>query len=649
MADPVAEQTPDLTDKNPFQLIAYLLFKVRHSIEDEEEAGRAPRWVRISRARTAQGSTDYIGLGVKAGINGFAEALSYLMELTLDIKEILVQTDAGKALVEVSADLIKGATDDNFVNGVRNLIGEQPGDNPLSSVGEIIDQIKGYMDYIPEPDDVNGMGHELYRLLCIEQLALPKAADGSVDENKITAATTDHLAVVNSGKVRLMQWAFGADTTTHGLGPKDNPESDKHDLSRMGSRRLWQTDSAKLPESTLVSWGEGSAAETMVEFFFDDKEQDEAKRTLDLVEVHTVLEKLGYTHDPAVTDDEKKQFTAKLTTLLRRFQVINGLPKTGELDNGTLDRLMHMDFESKNIRRAKPFDPARIDEQVDDVKAISGELRLVNPAADAPEDEGLALKRDRPGYGYYIAGRKPEGAGRVAIPEGGGWISDSDHGAAPGFVAMQSRIVRGGEGEGWFDGGRFSEGEASSGLMFFAARHTEPWKAGRTGTPDSSTALFGGVQPADQAISRLYQWVKLEDLQNRRSAGYDLYVKACVLCRSLYTDRNRIRKLPDQGRIFIELYNTDGFSGDLGTRRDPAKAQGRKETEWFPPHGTVVGELSMDAVARKRNWHPRSTDFIKVPAEAKGLVVALEGLHQSAWDTDAYFDDVKLYFEFRKA
>ena len=142
MAEPAAEQTPDLTDKNPFQLIAYLLFKVRHSIEDEEEAGRAPRWVRIGRARTAQGSTDYIGLGVKAGINGFAEALSYLMELTLDIKEVLVQTDAGKALVEVSADLIKGATDDNFVNGVRNLIGEQPGDNPISGVGEIVDQIK---------------------------------------------------------------------------------------------------------------------------------------------------------------------------------------------------------------------------------------------------------------------------------------------------------------------------------------------------------------------------------------------------------------------------------------------------------------------------------------------------------------------------
>src|SRR5512136_2852941 len=98
------DQTPETTTGNPFSLIAYVLFKVRHSLEDVEEAGKVPRWVRIARARQAQGSQDYIAQGVRAAINGFAEALSYMAELTLDIQEVLVQTDAAKALIEVSSD-----------------------------------------------------------------------------------------------------------------------------------------------------------------------------------------------------------------------------------------------------------------------------------------------------------------------------------------------------------------------------------------------------------------------------------------------------------------------------------------------------------------------------------------------------------------
>src|SRR5512146_691008 len=122
------EHTPDTSTGNPFSLIAYVLFKVRHSLEDIEEAGKPARWIRIARARQAQGPQDYIAQGVRGAINGFAEALSYMVELALDIKEILVQTDAAKALIEVSADFIKAATDKTFVDGVRAIVGEPPGD-----------------------------------------------------------------------------------------------------------------------------------------------------------------------------------------------------------------------------------------------------------------------------------------------------------------------------------------------------------------------------------------------------------------------------------------------------------------------------------------------------------------------------------------
>ena len=210
-------------------MIAYVLFKVRHSMEDED-SDRAPRWVRISRARVAQGDSDYIGKGVKLAVNGFSEALSYMAELTLDIREILIQTDAAKALVEVSLDLIRAATDDNFVNGVRAMVGEQPGDNPLGSVGPVLDDINEYLGYIPEPDDLEALGHELYRLLCVEQLAIPKNNDLEVDEGAIGPATASHLDIDNSGKARLLQWAYSEGLTTHGLGTMADPESDEAEL-----------------------------------------------------------------------------------------------------------------------------------------------------------------------------------------------------------------------------------------------------------------------------------------------------------------------------------------------------------------------------------------------------------------------------------
>ncbi|MCG8422773.1 MAG: peptidoglycan-binding protein [Proteobacteria bacterium] len=645
------DQQPDTTTGNPFQLIAYLLFKVRHSLEDIDEPGRPPRWVRIARARQAQGESDYIGRGVKAGIDGFSTALSYMIELTLDIREILVQTDAGKALVEVSADLIKAATDDNFVNGVRALVGQAPGSNPLSGVGATIDDIKKYIDYIPDPEDVAGMGHELYRLMCIEQLPFPRNPAGDINTGEISAATSEHLNVDSTGKVRLMQWAFSSDTPVYGLGSKEQPESEEHAIFRLGSRRTWQTATDQLPGTTVVTREISGATETMVEFFFDSREDDADKRTVDLVEVHTLLEKLGY-GEPALSGDaERKSFSDKLTQRLRRFQIVNDLPKSGELDNATLNRMLHLDFDGKNLIRAKPFDTVRLppSEVVDDPKIISRPLRLVNPAADTPEEENIAIKRDRPRYAYYLAGHTASGLGPIAeVAATGGWISDNSEELTPGFVALQSRLVAGGSDEGWYDGGRWSEGEAASGFLFFAARHVEPWRGGRQGTPGDG-ALFGGQRPTQGAISRMYQWVDLAPLMSQLTTGYELYLKATCMRRSLYRDRANNTGLPDDGRIVLEIYGSEGFGGNLGTQRDASKGRLAEDSSaWWPDQVATAGELTIDAIMRKRNWKPQTTQFLKVPAGATGALIALEGRHQSAYDIDAYFDNVQLTYEFRK-
>jgi hypothetical protein len=98
----VAETAPDTQSQNPFELVAYLLFKVRHSLEDVERANRPPRWVRVARAREAK--AEVIGGGIATITHGFATGVSFMAELVLDLREILVQTDAGKALLEVSLD-----------------------------------------------------------------------------------------------------------------------------------------------------------------------------------------------------------------------------------------------------------------------------------------------------------------------------------------------------------------------------------------------------------------------------------------------------------------------------------------------------------------------------------------------------------------
>ncbi|HVE85583.1 MAG TPA: peptidoglycan-binding domain-containing protein [Myxococcales bacterium] len=649
----MADTPPDTTTGNPFSLIAYVLFKVRHSLEDIEEAGRAPRWIRIARARQAQGSSDFIGQGVRAAINGFAEALSYLVELTLDIQEVLVQTDAAKALVEVSADFIKAATDDTFVNGVRAIVGEQPGDNPLSGVGPVLDSIKRYLGYIPDPDDVKVLGHELYRLLCIEQEALPRAATSClVDEGAITVTSSHHISVDKSGKIRLLQWAFNEDLTTFGLGDKAHPEDEKLALKRFGTRRLWRTDGAKLPARSAEKFGASSDADTIFEFFYDTREPDAATRTLDLTEAYTLLEKMGFT-EPAAAN--KNVFGLELTKRLRRFQAVNGLPLSGELDNPTINRLMHLDHTAKNIRRARPFSADQLPEGIDQLDAAGapacpgGFFTLINPGADDPGAESIpvATKPGFPKYPYYVAGTLLPATGPAPVPSGGGWISDLGTGVTQGFVALRSRIRT--DDESHFEGGILSEGEAAHGSFFFAARFTEPWIAGRNGTPKAD-ALFSpaGAPPVPAgAVSRLYQWVPLDWIN--RPAGWDLYVTASVLRRSLFEERSRTTGAPDQGTLGIEFYDDGYFKGNKGTRRDPTKALApAKFAPVFPDQAARAAMMTASEVARKRTWAVQEVPDVQVPQGAVALVVILEGRYQAGWDIDAYFDDVKVSWSFKK-
>lgn len=651
---------PSTTDGNPFSLLAYVLFKVRHSLEDIEQAGRPPRWVRIGRG--AEFKDDTLGSIVGQAVNGMAESLSFMAELTLDLEELLYQTDAAKAMAEVMLRLIQAATDENFQNGIETLVGA----TTLGELGNAMSQINGaatevekYLDYIPEPEDVRGLGHELYRMLCIVQHDFPrKPSDNSIDSTDPGLLGKDHVNMDESGKVRLCAWAYAHGVTAKGLG---QDEANEKELFHFGMRRLFKSaTNNELPRFAGMTWTRGEDTAEIYDVDFDPADND--KKAKDIQELIDLLIQHGY-NTPAM-DANGDKISDQVRHNLMSFQTINELPVTGEIDNATINRLMNLDFARKNLRRAKPFDPAIAPPWVGPnpppqpppppPKPIAGTLQLINPGAEHYVAEALSLQMRTP-HPYYVVPLSPAGILPPNLnnwPRKQGWLADPSTGTR-GFVALRSRARNLVDGQpGRFVGGKWSEGEAASGgAYFFAARHVEPWRDGRTGTP--AEPIFEG-QPSPGAVTRMYQWVPLPDWLDPAddtkkpdgTPGWELYIFATALQRSLFTDRGN-SGFPDRGLIRIETYAADGFSSTV-TVREAAKAKASATTELFPDHGTTTAALTIDEVDRKRQWYLRRTPNIKVTADIKAVCFVVEGVHQSAWDTDAYFDDFHLGYFWKK-
>lgn len=349
---------------NPFRAIALLIGSVRTSLEGIKTPGQAPRWVRIVRVREFQdpdtGEADPVAKGVMAAMGGFGQAIAYIQRFTLIARDLLTQGDAAKALVEVSAEFIKTATSKEFINSLEVAVGQEPSpSSPLEAVGGVVDTIVKIADKVPTPEDLDVIGRELYLLLCVVQI------EGGVVEVKTEA----HIDIGKTGKLRLVQWGFAQNLPLFNLGKEDKVE-----IGRLGARRVWQAAAAQLPTKSTGKWGEAPALEEVFDLGFTaDKDGS------DLFEANGVLEALGYT-EPPVSD--KKVFDADLARRLRRFQVINGLKVTGKLDNATINRLLHLDFDSKVLKRAKRFRADDLPVGFDDTKSDT----TAGSTTDTPAD-----------------------------------------------------------------------------------------------------------------------------------------------------------------------------------------------------------------------------------------------------------------------
>lgn len=664
------------TFNNIFDAIAYLLYEMRHSIE-QERGGRPPRWLRMARAKDAQGEADVIGKGVKIAVEGFINAVSWMSELVLDIEELLVQTDAAKALLETSTKFIETATGPDFKAGLEALTGASLDSNVVSAINNSMQSVNQVLDYIPEPEDVAGISHELYRLLALEQWPLPPRSNESILQ--VTDGSTgpdDHIRLGVSdrtGKLRLLQWAFGLEYTIHGLGPLENPESEKAEgIVRLGARRL-ASSMSPLAASSRAVWTRTEKDFEIFQFSYGSAPDD----TKDIQEAHQVLDLLGYYYYPTTGDpvtpsnasDPMKKSVEELERRLERFQEVNDIAVTGQLDNETLNRLFNLDYGRKSLTRAKPFDASAITTVASAIQR-SGYFTLINHDAELPHD---GVKTDKTKYPYYTASQTVP-LNSTPSPSPTGWLTDpltsikvpekdslspdwSEVARRQGFVAMHSReLVTLADNRQVYDyheqsHWKYSEGESASGNFFFCAVGKQPWIAARFAALDpSSDALFPPHDaPANGTFSQMYQWVNLQPLLDAQSnwgiaSSTDIYLSASCLQRSLFREST-----VDQGRLRIEAYASADLSATGLSRPHPQVGAypDYAQTAWFPSSEAVDSALHLSHSARKRNWVYRKTADFKLPAGADRLLLILEGQHRAAQDTDAYFDNIMLRWEFR--
>jgi hypothetical protein len=326
---PAPTPAPAANHANPFAAVGLLLSAVRSSMEGSKRPDQAPRWVRIDRVRQfvdpTTGDADAIASGVMKAMGVVTLGIAYMQRFTLDATDLLVQGDAAKALVEVSADLVKQVASKEFINALEVAVGQEPSSgSPISGVADIIDKIVDIADKVPEPDDLKVIGAQLYALLAVEQLTA-----GAVDDT-----TLAHVDVSKTGKLRLLHWGFWQSFRLQNLGKGKGPV----EVFTLGARRLPDVGAPKAPLRARGTFGEGSGVETVYD--------------LDFSGANAILAALGYDKYPVA---DPKALAADFAVRLRAFQKINDISVTGKLDNPTLNRLLHLDYDAKNLKRARPF------------------------------------------------------------------------------------------------------------------------------------------------------------------------------------------------------------------------------------------------------------------------------------------------------
>lgn len=669
---------------NPLEPVAWVLFQLNQAL-NEAPSGRAPRWVRLARGRRIQ--SEGLGPALVAALGVVQDLIALLHELMLDLEELLVYLDPSRALAELILQAARAATAPDLGDALALLL-EDPGvRTSLAEARAEVERVDQWVNFVPEPSDVRVIGGQLFQLLCVPSLPVPRRG-GGVNADALPVMGP-YVSGLIAGRLRILLWAFDRPVTVRGYGPHDAPESRTVAIRRLGVRPLWLEGAAAWPRRARDEWPLGPGAPP-VELYDVRFEGEHA--SADLHELHAALEALGYTAPaiPAGTQD----FSPALAARLEVFQALNDLPRGGELDLHTLHRLLHLDWQSRNIARARPFDPRRfrarpkplptrrtervtitVGVEIDvprpgDLR-LSGMLPLINPGADEPQDEQITPTQEarnaKRGVGqhrteirpWYLCGtRRQDFTGPV------GWIQHSEEPDPwnPGrtllgqFVAIGSRPRV--PGENHHEGSTWSEGAAALGGSFFAARETEPWMSGRYGIP-----VAGRLHPNPDLptgwVSGMYQWVDIQECVRSTPPAHRLVLEATACRRSLFKEGAGVGGVPDQGALVLTLARRSQWERqryrtvlDLSTMRPPRESAAQPtllegESGWWPTRPIYTGFSRLKLLALATDWRLQRTQPLIVPTGEAGdpvvaVAVGLYGRGSVNHDIDAYFDNVQI-------
>lgn len=322
---------------NFFNPIAELMSSIPASLEAQAVPGGAPRYIRIARLRPFLApqaeKNEPIAGAIAEGVGYFITGMLYVQKYSLKLQDLLIQGDAGKALIETALALANTVTEKRFLDSIdvlnRDMLGgtslNLSGAGPMDTVRTSIGTVEKYINFIPDPADLDAVGMQLYRMLVIEWGDSPAAA-----ARKSETAPVD---MTKTGKLRLLMWALNRPyAPLYNAGGANPP-----DVRALGMRRLWQADAAALPQKSRGTW-QGAEAEQKLDPVFEASFKEPAA---DITELQDLLRAYGYPLETSASGVFGKETAAALA----QFQKMNALEVSGELDLPTVNQLFHLRYD----------------------------------------------------------------------------------------------------------------------------------------------------------------------------------------------------------------------------------------------------------------------------------------------------------------
>lgn len=325
MSEEAVMSTENMVSVKPFAYYAQLLEKLQTQLQQHGPTGLA-NWLSMARAREQlhwdkagnyRDSDDATAKAIASTVKHLlwlVAHISYYAQMLETLLPAIEAFNAGQAQGTAVETLLKQPTIKPLQKclGIKTSLQLSQGD----TVAE--DKLASILAYAPTADELVRTKHAIYALMALH-----------FEQQE----TQWQLDVQRTGCLRLLQLAFNQ--AYYLYQPSKNSLDDEIAL-----RTQWlggRLHSAEVIENVHVdATGEGIQPFTLLELAYAEEGDKDVR------EVQHILDHLDYPQ-------------GSLSGRLQSFQQVNALPVSGELDEITLNQLMHIDSQAQTMRRAKAY------------------------------------------------------------------------------------------------------------------------------------------------------------------------------------------------------------------------------------------------------------------------------------------------------